>query len=134
MNPKAFFGELRRRNVLKVAVAYAAIAWLLIEATSLWLSAVAAPPGVIKGVIVLLALGFATIIYISWAFEATPGGLKRTAKVSPEEINALPSWSPRKFAAFIVTTALLAAGLHVFHLLRSKPASTSPPATTGTNR
>src|SRR5205807_2297864 len=61
-----------------------------------------------------------------WAFEATPEGMKRTEDVPPDEL--LPSWSPRKFAALIITIAMLAASLLVFNLLRSrsKPASPSP--------
>jgi len=66
--------------------------------------------------IVLLALGFAVVIFISWAFEATPEGMKRTADLSPDEV--LPTWSRKKFALFIITVALLAAGLLVFDLLQ----------------
>ena len=58
---------------------------------------------------------------ISWAFEATPEGLKRTKDVSPEM--SLPSWSARKFAAFIISLALIAAGLFTFQFLR--PVGTS---------
>jgi adenylate cyclase len=129
MNPKTFSDELKRRNVYRVATAYAVIAWLLFEAASVWLHILEAPTSVIKALLVFLVLGFALTVYISWAFEATPGGMKRTAKVSPEEIQALPKWSTRKFTAFIVATALLAAGLLVFDLLRSKPTSL-PAATT----
>jgi adenylate cyclase len=127
MNPKTFSGELKRRNVYKVAVAYAVIAWLLFEAASILLSILEAPSWVINAFVVFLALGFALTLYISWAFETTPEGMKRTEKVSPEEIQVLPSWSTRKFTIFIVTTALLAASLLVLDLLRNKP--TSPPAT-----
>jgi adenylate cyclase len=126
MNSKTFFAELKRRNVYKVAVAYAVVAWLLIQVASILLPILEAPSWVIKAFVVFLVLGFAVIVYISWAFEATPQGLKRTENVSPEEIQVLPSWSPRKFTIFIVTTALLAASLLVFDLLRTKPAS--PPA------
>ena len=84
------------------------------------------PSGLIKALLVLLLLGFAVTVYISWAFEATPQGMKRTERISPEEIKVLPTWSKRKYTAFIVATALLAASLLVFDLLRSKP--TSPPA------
>ncbi len=126
MNSKTFFAELKRRNVYKVAVAYAVVAWLLIQVASILLPILEAPSWVIKAFAVFLIVGFAMILYISWAFEATPQGLKRTEDVSREEIQVLPSWSPRKFTIFIVTTALLAASLLVFDLLRTKPAS--PPA------
>src|SRR5207245_3245507 len=130
MDAKTFFRELKRRNVYKVAVAYAVIAWLLFEAASVWLYIVEAPTSVIKVLAVLLALGFVVALFISWAFEATPQGMKRTENVPPDAV--LPSWSPRKFAIFIITIVLLAAGLHAFGLLRSrsKPSSSPPTAAT----
>src|SRR5205809_830186 len=125
MNPNDFFGELKRRNVYRVAVTYAVIAWLLIQAASILLPTFEAPTWVMKGFVVFLILGFAVAVFISWAFEATPQGMKRTENVSPDEV--LPSWSPRKFAALIVAIALLAAGLLVFNLLRSRSNPASPP-------
>ncbi len=118
MNPKYFFGELKRCNVYKVAVTYAVIAWLLIQAASILLPTFEAPSWVMKALVVFLIFGFAMAVFISWAFEATPQGMKRTEDVSPDEV--LPSWSPRKFAALIVTIAMLAASLLVFELLRSQ--------------
>ena len=127
MDAKTFFCELKRRNVYKVAVAYAVIAWLLVEAVSLLLFGHEERASAVTTLVVILALGFVLALYISWAFEATPQGMKRTANVPPDAV--LPSWSPRRFAIFIIATALLAAGLQVFDLVRSrtKPAP-SPPA------
>jgi hypothetical protein len=85
------------------------------------------PSWAIKTLIVLLVVGFVAVVSISGAFEATPEGMKRTEELSPNEV--LPTWSRRKFAIFIITTALLAAGLLVFDLLQRKP-PTLPPATT----
>jgi adenylate cyclase len=129
MDAKTFFRELKRRNVYKVAAAYAVIAWLLIEAASLLLSGHEERTSAVTALVVILALGFVLALYISWAFEATPQGMKRTENVPPDAL--LPSWSPRKFAVFIITIALLAAGLLAFDLLRSrrKPASSPPTAT-----
>jgi hypothetical protein len=119
MNPKAFSDELRRRNVYKVAIAYLAVAWLLFEAVSVCLHFNEGPSWPITTLAVVLFLGFVLTVYISWAFEATPQGLKRTRKISPEQIQALPYWSTRKYYIFIATTALLAAALFVFDLFRS---------------
>ena len=110
--PTNFFAELRRRNVLKVALTSAVIAWLLIQLALI--PALEVPSWAIKTLVVLLIIGFVTIVFISWFFEATPEGMKRTADISPTEI--LPTWSRKKFAAFIITTALLAAGLLVFEV------------------
>src|SRR5437868_6157210 len=122
---KNFFAELKRRNVHKAAVIYAVIAWLLIQMA--FIPAFEVSSWAIKTLIVLLALGFVVVVFISWAFEATPEGMKRTEDLSPNEV--LPTWSRKKFAIFIITTALLAAGLLVFDLLEKKP-PTPPPATT----
>ena len=125
MDPKNFFAELRRRNVHKVAIAYTVIAWLLIQVALI--PVLEAPSWTIKTLVGLLLVGFAVVVFISWAFEATPEGMKRTANISPHEV--LPTWSRKKFATFIITVALLAAGLLVFELLQRKPA-TPPPAAT----
>ena len=125
MNPKTFFFELRRRNVFKVAAVYAVTAWLLIQTAVTLLPAVEAPSWLMPAFVVFLVLGFGLIVFISWAFEATPEGMKRTENVSHDAV--LPSWSPRKFAILVLTIALLATSLLVFDLLRTKPAS--PPAT-----
>jgi len=122
---KNFLAELKRRNVHKGAIVYAVIAWLLIQVA--FIPVFEVPSWAIKTLIVLLALGFVAVVSISWAFEATPEGMKRTEELSPNEV--LPTWSRKKFAIFIITTALLAAGLLVFDLLQRKP-PTLPPATT----
>ncbi len=121
MNLLNLFGELKRRNVYKVAITYAVVAWLLIQAASILLPTFEAPTWVMKAFVVFLGFGFALAVMISWAFEATPEGLKRTKDVSPEM--SLPSWSARKFGAFIISLALIAAGLFAFQFLR--PVGTS---------
>ena len=122
---KNFLAELKRRNVHKGAIVYAVIAWLLIQVA--FIPVFEVPSWAIKTLIVLLVLGFVAVVSISWAFEATPEGMKRTGELSPNEV--LPTWSRKKFAIFIITTSLLAAGLLVFDLLQRKP-PTLPPATT----
>jgi adenylate cyclase len=122
---KNLLAELKRRNVHKGAIVYAVIAWLLIQVAFIPVFEVAS--WAIKTLIVLLVLGFVAVVSISWAFEATPEGMKRTKELSPNEV--LPTWSRKKFATFIITTALLAAGLLVFDLLQRK-SPTLPPATT----
>jgi adenylate cyclase len=118
-----FFSELKRRNVYKVAITYAVVAWLLIQAASILLPTFDAPSWVMKTLVVLLALGFVGIVFISWAFEATPEGLKRTEDVPPEVAAKLPTWSRKKFTAFIVSVAVIATGLFVYQFLRSKNAT-----------
>src|SRR5437870_12213975 len=129
MDAKTFFIELRRRNVFKVAAGYSVIAWVVVAAVSLLLFGHEERTSAVTALVVILAVGFALALYISWAFEATPQGMKRTGNVPADAV--LPSWSRRKFAIFIIAAALLAAGLLAFDLARSrtKPAS-SPPTNT----
>ena len=121
MSEKAsLFAELRRRNVFRVALTYAVVAWLLIQIASVFLPMLEAPDWIITAFVVLLALGFAVALFISWAYEMTPEGLKRTEDLSPDEV--IPYWSRRKFARFIIGTAVVAFGLSAYQLLRPKPA------------
>jgi len=132
MNPRNFFSELKRRNVYKVAITYAVVAWLLVQAASILLPTFEAPTWVMKALVVFLGLGFVISVMISWAFEATPEGLKRTENVPPDAV--LPTWSPRKFATFIVAVAVIAAGLLAFNLFRTKSVALPTTATPITNK
>jgi TolB-like protein/Tfp pilus assembly protein PilF len=80
-----FLDELKRRNVVKVAVAYAVVAWLLIEVSSVLLPAFEAPEWVLRVVIFLIAIGFVLALVLSWAFELTPQGVLRTEDVPESE-------------------------------------------------
>src|SRR3984893_10590791 len=117
MNLTNFFVELKRRNVYKVAVAYAVVSWLLIQAASILFPTFEAPSWMMKVLVVLLGLGFALAVFIAWAFEMTPEGMKRTEDISPDEV--IPQWSKRKFAALIVGVVVIAGGLLAFQLLRA---------------
>src|SRR3954451_10169437 len=106
MNERNFFSELKRRNVYKVGVAYAVIAWLLIQAASILLPTYAAPAWVMKAFVAVVAPGFPAALVIAWAFEMTPEGMKRTHEVAHD---AVPRWSRRKFAALLAVLATAAA-------------------------
>ena len=78
MNPKIFFGELKRRNVYKVGVAYAVVAWLLMQVASQIFPFFEIPNWVVRLVVLFLVIGFPVALIIAWAFEVTPQGIKRT--------------------------------------------------------
>jgi serine/threonine-protein kinase len=73
-----FFTELKRRNVYKVAVAYAVVGWLLVQIATQVFPFLEIPNWAIRLVILLTALGFPVALIIAWAFELTPEGIKRT--------------------------------------------------------
>src|SRR6266478_996448 len=116
----SLFSELKRRNVYKVALTYGVVSWLLIAVASIVLPIFEAPGWMVKALVVLLALGFAVAVFVSWNFEMTPEGLKRTHDVSPGDV--IPYWSRRKFATFIISAAVIAFGLSAYQLLRLTPA------------
>ncbi len=108
----SFFSELRRRNVLKVALAYLAIAALLLEVADELFEYWETPGGMMIGFSVVVAAGFAVALLVAWSFEMTPQGMKRTRDISPNE--AIPYWSRRKYAALISTFAVLAGALFLY--------------------
>src|SRR5712672_309706 len=101
----SFFAELKRRNVYKVAVAYAVVAWLIAQIATQIFPFLEIPNWIVRLVIVLIAIGFPIALIIAWAFEATPEGIKRT-----EVADAMPSTSlGRKKHAWIYIVVIGAA-------------------------
>jgi len=109
-----FFAELKRRKVYKVAVAYAVVSWLLIQAASIFLPTFDAPPCMMKAVVVLLALGFVLSAVLSWVFDITPQGIKRTPNISPDKavdiVRQLEAQARQEFVRGYLS-ALIYAGL-----------------------
>ena len=81
MNFHNFFGELKRRNVYKVAVAYIVAGWALSQGIAQVLPVFDIPNWIIRLLVVLIVIGFPTAVACAWAFEITPEGLKRTEDV-----------------------------------------------------
>src|SRR6266568_5237213 len=81
MNPRNFFAELKRRNVYKVAIAYAVVAWLLMQIASQIFPFFEIPNWTVRLVVLLLLIGFPVAVILAWAFELTPEGIKRTEDV-----------------------------------------------------
>ena len=78
MNPKGFLRELKRRNVYKVAVAYAVVGWLLVQVATQVFPFFEIPNWGIRLVVLAIIIGFPIALVIAWAFETTPQGIKRT--------------------------------------------------------
>src|SRR3954451_2235281 len=72
--PMVFFSELKRRNVYKVAVTYAVVAWLLIQIATQTFPFFEVPNWAVRLVIILLVLGLAPVVIVAWGFELTPEG------------------------------------------------------------
>ncbi len=85
MNLRNLFAEMRRRSVYKVAVAYAVVAWLLIQVTTQHVPFFEIPSWCVRLVIVLLALGFPIAVVLAWAYELTPEGIKRAEDLPADQ-------------------------------------------------
>src|SRR5262245_25137922 len=121
MRERNFFAELKRRNVYKVAVAYAVVGWLLIQVATQVFPFLEISNWAIRLVIFVAALGFPVALVIAWAFELTPEGIKRT-----EDADAAGQHSRgHVWIAVVVIAAALSVGL--FFLGRYTAARGTPP-------
>ena len=77
----SIWGELKRRNVVRVAIAYVFVAWLLLQVSDTLVPALHLPEWIHSAVALLLILGFPISLLFAWAFELTPDGIKKEAEV-----------------------------------------------------
>ena len=110
MNPRNFFAELKRRNVIRFAGLYLVGSWLLTQVASTVLPMFGAPDWLPRSIVVLLAVGFVPALIFSWVFELTPQGLKRDEDVAPEQ--SIAPQTARKMDRMII--AVLAIALSYF--------------------
>lgn len=122
MNPRKLSAELRRRNVYKVAVAYAVVAWLLIQIATQVFPFFEIPNWGVRLVILCVAIGFPIALILTWAFELTPEGVKRS---DPEEVYPLRSrdrvWIYVALLAGVISAALFFLGRYTAHRTPDAP-------------
>jgi len=115
MNTRHLFAELKRRNVYKVAIAYAVVAWLLMQIATQVFPFLEIPNWAIRLVIMLIVIGFPIALVIAWAFELTPEGIKRAEDVDlSKSVRRKPG---RKLDFFIIAVLLLVIAILVFQRL-----------------
>ncbi len=105
----SLFAELRRRNVFRVGAAYAVIAWVILQVTDLAAPALRLPEWVMSLVLFLLLLGFPIALFLAWAYELTPEGLRR-AEDAPESTPQAPGG---RYDVAIIALLVIAIGLIV---------------------
>src|SRR5215831_8469665 len=115
---KNFLGELKRRNVYKVAVAYAVASWLLIQIATQVFPFFEIPNWAVRLVVLLLILGFPAALIFSWAFEITPEGIKRESEIKADK--SITHKTGRKIVGLTVVLTVIAASLFVFQFVRPK--------------
>src|SRR4026209_1652010 len=110
MNLPSFFGELKRRNVYKVAIAYAVVAWLLMQVASQIFPFFEIPNWAVRLVVLLLIIGFPLALILAWAFELTPEGIKRTDEIEPGRQSRNRAWIYVVIVAAALSLALFFVG------------------------
>src|SRR5437667_7673807 len=108
MNLRTFFAELKRRNVYKVAVAYAVVGWLLVQVTTQVFPIFEIPNWALRLIVLAIIIGFPIALVIAWAFELTPEGLKRTEDV---DLAVQTSAKSHVWIYVVIVGALLSVGL-----------------------
>jgi RNA polymerase sigma factor (sigma-70 family) len=88
MNSHNFFAELKRRKVYKVGIAYAVVAWVLMQVASQIFPFFEIPNWAVRLVVLLLIIGFPVALILAWAFELTPEGIKRTGDIDDSKSSA----------------------------------------------
>ena len=121
MNLRNFFAELKRRNIYKVAIAYAIVAWLLIQIATQVFPFFEIPNWAVRLVVLLLVIGFPVALILAWAFELTPEGIKRTEDVPSEKSTVRKTG--RKLDALMIGVLLCVIGFLVFQRFHRSDAS-----------
>ncbi len=123
MNSRNFFAELKRRNVYKVAVAYAVVAWLLMQIATQIFPVFEIPNWAARLVVILLLLCFPVALVLSWAYKLTPEGIKRTEEVAPHA--SITHRTGRKLDFLIIGVLLVVIALLITDRYRRPPAPAS---------
>ncbi len=105
----SFFAELKRRNVIRVGIAYAVVGWLLAQVSEIAFDAFDAPAWVLKSVLFVLVLGLPLALFFAWAFELTPEGLKLEKHV--DRSKSITGQTGRKLDFIIIGVLVIAVAL-----------------------
>ncbi|NOR19537.1 MAG: adenylyl cyclase, partial [Xanthomonadales bacterium] len=107
----SFFNELKRRNVIRVGFTYAVVGWVIAQVADLALESFGAPDWVMKTLLFLMFIGFIIALFISWAYELTPEGIKKAEDVDPDQ--SITHETGRKLDRLVIIILLLAVGILV---------------------
>ena len=125
MNSRNFFAELKRRNVYKVAVAYAIVSWLLIQIATQVFPFFEIPNWAVRLIVLAIVIGFPIALVIAWAFELTPEGIKRTEDV---DLSAVGVSKNRAWIYVVMIGAAFSVGLFFIGRYTARNSSTASPS------
>src|SRR6266704_2562331 len=114
MDPKKFFGELKRRNVYRAAVAYGVVAWFLAQLTTQVFPFFEIPNSAIRFVVIALAIGFPIAMSLSWLYELTPEGFVRSEDLDPATARKGRRFTGRILGFIIIGVLLLVIAMLIY--------------------
>jgi len=126
----SFWGELKRRNVVRVAIAYAIVSWVLLQMADVVLDNIEAPTWVFQAILLLVVLGFPIALIFAWAFELTPDGLKKEKDVDRSE--SITRITGRKLDFIIISVLVLGLVYFAYDKFLLAPTGDEPAVTATT--
>ena len=115
----SFFDELKRRNVVRVGLAYGIAGWVFLQIADLVLENIEAPSWVIQALMLIVLLGFIAALVIAWAYEMTPEGIKKESEV--DRSNSIAGHTGKKLDRVIIGFLVLAVAVLLFERSMSVP-------------
>ena len=119
----SLWSELKRRNVVRVAIAYVIVAWLLLQVSDTLVPALHLPEWIHSAIALLLILGLPIALLFAWAFEMTPDGIKKEAEV--ERDNSITRSTGRKLDNTIIAVLACAVLFFAYDKFLTTPSSDS---------
>jgi len=121
----SLFAELKRRNVIRVGLAYVVAGWLLAQVVELAVDAFEAPPWVLKLIVTLIVVGLVPVLIFSWVYELTPEGVKREVEVDRSE--SITSQTGQKLNVATIVLIVMALGVFAYDRFTSAPGGAQTP-------
>ena len=115
----SFFDELKRRNVVRVGLAYGLAGWVVLQVADLVLENIEAPPWVIQALMLFVLLGFIAAVVIAWAYEITPEGIKKESEVDRSQ--SIAGHTSKKLGRIIIGFLVLAVAVLLLERSMSPP-------------
>ena len=127
MSERNFFGELKRRNVYRAAVAYGVVAWFLTQLTTQVFPFFDIPHSAIRFVIIALSLGFPIAMGLAWIYEFTPEGIVRSEDLDPAKARTARRLTGRVLDFIIIGVLLLVIAMLIYQRspFRAEPGETT---------
>ena len=123
----SFLSELKRRNVIRVALAYLVASWLLLQVTDVLIGMLALPDWIGKFIFLIIVIGIVPTLIFSWAYEMTPEGLRPEAEVDHDQ--SITLHTAKKLDRITIILLLVVASIIVIDRLIPESAAPSDAVT-----